>query len=118
MSIKDQLVDAVAQWLRACLSMQEMQCAIPGSGRSPGEGNGNPLQYSCLGNPMDRRAWWVIVSKESRHDLTAKQQQQVNILGFVDQASSVSNPQLRHCSVEAAMYINGGRGYVPIKLYL
>ena len=31
---------------------------IPGLGRSPGEGNGNPLQYSCLGNPMDRGAWW------------------------------------------------------------
>ena len=31
---------------------------IPGSGRSPGEGNGNPLQYSCLGNPKDRGAWW------------------------------------------------------------
>ena len=31
--------------------------SIPGSGRSPGEGNGNPLQYSCLENPMDRRAW-------------------------------------------------------------
>jgi len=30
---------------------------IPGSGRSPGEGNGNPLQYSCLENPMDRKAW-------------------------------------------------------------
>ena len=34
---------------------------IPGSQRSPGEGNGNPLQYSCLGNPMDRGAWWAIV---------------------------------------------------------
>ena len=31
--------------------------SIPGSGRSPGEGNSNPLQYSCLGNPMDRGAW-------------------------------------------------------------
>ena len=31
--------------------------SIPGSGRSPGEGNGNPLQYSCLGNPVDRGAW-------------------------------------------------------------
>ena len=41
----------------------------PWVGRSPGEGNGNPLQYSCLGNPMDRRAWWVIVSKESRQNL-------------------------------------------------
>ena len=34
---------------------------IPGSGRSPGGGSGNPLQYSCLDNPMDRGAWWVIV---------------------------------------------------------
>ena len=33
----------------------------PGSGRSPGEGNGNPLQYSCLGNPMDRGDWWATV---------------------------------------------------------
>ena len=33
--------------------------SIPGSGRSPGEGNGNPFQYSCLGNPMDRGAWWA-----------------------------------------------------------
>ena len=31
--------------------------SIPGSGRSPGEGNGNPLQYSCLENPTDRGAW-------------------------------------------------------------
>ena len=35
--------------------------SILGSGRSPGEGNGNPLQYSCLGNPMDRGAWWATV---------------------------------------------------------
>ena len=34
---------------------------IPGSGRSPGEGNGNALQYSCLENPMDRGAWWATV---------------------------------------------------------
>ena len=34
---------------------------IPGSGRSPGEGNGNPLQYSCLENPMDRGTWQFIV---------------------------------------------------------
>ena len=41
--------------------------SIPGSGRAPGEGNGNPLQYSCLRNPMDRGAWWATahgVSKE------------------------------------------------------
>ena len=34
---------------------------ILGSGRSPGEGNGNPLQYFCLENPTDRGAWWAIV---------------------------------------------------------
>ena len=34
---------------------------IPGWGRSPGEGNGNPFQYACLENPMDRGAWWAIV---------------------------------------------------------
>ena len=38
----------------------------PGSGRSPGEGNGNPLQYSCLENPMDRRAWWATVHENQR----------------------------------------------------
>ena len=35
--------------------------SIPGLGRSPGEGNGNPLQYSCLENPMERGAWRAIV---------------------------------------------------------
>ena len=34
---------------------------IPGLGRAPGEGNGNPLQYSCLENPMDGGAWWAAV---------------------------------------------------------
>ena len=35
--------------------------SVPGLGRSPGEGNSNPLQYSCLGNRIDKRAWWAIV---------------------------------------------------------
>ena len=35
--------------------------SIPGSGRAPGEGNSNPLQYSCLENSMDRGAWWATV---------------------------------------------------------
>ena len=37
--------------------------SIPGSGRSPGGGHSNPLQYSCLENPMDRGAWWATVTK-------------------------------------------------------
>ena len=40
---------------------QETWVQWPGSGRSPGEGNGNPLQYSCLGNSMGRGAWWATV---------------------------------------------------------
>ena len=40
--------------------------SIPRSGRSPGEGNGNPLQYACLGKPMDRGAWRAIVCKVTK----------------------------------------------------
>ena len=40
---------------------------IPGSKRSPGEGNGNPLQYSCLGNPMDKGAWWATVHEVTKN---------------------------------------------------
>ena len=50
---------------------------ILGSGRSPGERNGNPLQSSCLGNPMDRGAWWATVhgiAERVGHDLATKQQ--------------------------------------------
>ena len=49
------------------LSGKESACnadvsSVPDSGRSLGEGNDNPLQYSCLRNPMDRGAWWATVS--------------------------------------------------------
>ena len=43
---------------------------IPGSGKSPGEGNVNPLQYSCLENPMDGGAWWA-----TNHRVTKSQTQ-------------------------------------------
>ena len=48
--------------------------SVAGSGRSPGEGNGNPLQYSCLGNPMDRGAWRATVHGVTRvgHNLATK----------------------------------------------
>ena len=52
--------------------------SIPGLGRSSGEGNGNPLQYSCLENPMDRGEWWSTVhgvtkSRTQLSDFTFKQ---------------------------------------------
>ena len=40
--------------------------SIPGSGRSPGEGNGKPLQYSCLKNSMDGGAWWATVHRVTK----------------------------------------------------
>ena len=48
--------------------------SIPGLGRSPGVGNGNPLQYFCLGNPMDTGTWQVTVhgSQKVRHDQVTK----------------------------------------------
>ena len=55
----------VASWLRYSSDDKESAYnagdlgSIPGSGRSPGKGNGNPLQYSCLDKPMDRGAWWA-----------------------------------------------------------
>ena len=67
------------QWL----SGKESACnagdmgLIPGLGRSPPEGYGNPLQYSCLENPMDRGIWWATVRGVARvgHNCLAKQQQ-------------------------------------------
>ena len=76
-----QRASLVAQVVKDLPSMQETTCnagdlhLIPGLRRSPGEGNGNPLQYSCLGNPMDRRALWAIVHGVTRvtHNLKTKQ---------------------------------------------
>ena len=54
---------------------------ISGSGRSTGEGNGNPLQYSCFRNPMDRGAWQAAVHIVTRvgHNLATKQQEQKRV---------------------------------------
>ena len=60
--------------------------SIPGSGRSPEEGNGNPLQYSCLENSMDRGAWWTTVHAMARvgHALVTKQQQPfIQVFSFI-----------------------------------
>ena len=57
--------------------------SVLGSGRSPGKGNGNALQFSYLGNPMDRGAWTGGLQsmglQKVRHELVTKQQQQVNL---------------------------------------
>ena len=51
--------------------------SFPGSGRSPREGNGNPLQYSCLENPTDKGAWWATVHGVAKElDTTETRQQQ------------------------------------------
>ena len=60
----------IPNWFPWLLSGRESSCnardardsgLIPGSGKSPGGGNDNPLKYSCLDNPIDREAWWAIV---------------------------------------------------------
>ena len=50
-----------AQMVKHLAAIWETEISTPVSGSSPGEGNGNPLQYSCLENSMDRGAWWAIV---------------------------------------------------------
>ena len=71
--------------------------SIPGLGRSPGEGSGNPFQYSCLGNPMDGGAWQAGYSpwgwKQAGHDLAAKQQA-IQVMWSVSQTAVISVPKI------------------------
>ena len=60
--------------------------SIPRSGRSPGKGNGYPLQYSCLENPMDRGAWWVIAHGVAKS--------QTRLSGWAQSSIIFTNPQL------------------------
>ena len=69
--------------------------SIPGSGRSTGEGNGNPLQYSCQENPMDQGAWWATV-----HGVTKGRTQ------LSDFTSSMYLKHLEQCLVHSKHSIN------------
>ena len=63
-SLRDNLIWGSGPWHQECLGLClgfAMDFGIPGLGRSPGERNGNPLQYSCLENPMDGGAWSATV---------------------------------------------------------
>ena len=67
------------------LDSEESACNtdwIPGWGRSAREGNGNPLQYSCLGNPLDRGAWWAIVHgvAKNQRQLSDSQKQDIKAI--------------------------------------
>ena len=56
---------------------------LSGLGRALGEGNGNPLQFSCLGNPMDRGAWWATVHGVERESDTTEQLNNIFVMGVV-----------------------------------
>ena len=64
--------------------------SIPGSGRSPGVGNSNPLQYSCLENPRDRGAWWAAV-----YGVAHGQTQLTRLISSTSQYSHLGNPMER-----------------------
>ena len=78
--------------------------SIPGPRRSPGERNGNPLQYSCLENPMDREAWWGAV-----HGLAKNQ------TWLSNQAQTANLPYAGHCPALVCAPFNAVRITVPHK---
>ena len=90
---------------------------IPGSGRSPGEGYGNPLQYSCLENPMDGGAWWATVHRVAQSDMTEwlnfqlfnfpLQLNGLIFMQFRDSQESSPTPQFKSISALALSFIYG-----------
>ena len=78
--------------------MQETQVwSIPGLEKSPGGGNGNALRYSCLGNPMDREAWWATV-----HGVTKSQ---VWLSDWEPILTFIRSPWLHHLRNQEAAYV-------------
>ena len=80
---------------------------IPGSGRPPGEGNGNPLQYSCLENPLDREACWVTI-----HGVTESRTRLSTIFILVPNWKSSKYPRVEWMHWDLSMDIN----YIVMKM--
>ena len=91
----------MAQRQRIRLPME--QTLIPGSGKSLGRGNGNPLQYSCLENPMDRGAWWPAV-----HGITKSQTR----LGAHTTTTTTKGPGTAPCTLCVRLPNSEGVAYV------
>ena len=94
---------------------------IPGSGRSPGEGNGSPLQYSCLENPIDRGAWWAIVHSVGKNKTKLDVCNKPNVLFFLCSLYEVfvskktkGSPPIFHCSVK--LQTDKVENYQPTKV--
>ena len=77
---------------------------IPGLGRSLGKGNGNPLQYSCQGNPMDRGAWWTTVHgvEKSQTWLSSQNSLKLNCEAGPKMTPPTASTGHRHCSLSRA----------------
>ena len=82
--------------------------SIPWLGRSPGEGNGNPLQYSCLKNPMDRGAWQATVHGATRvgHDLVTKAPPLYTSTSSISKPQPVSLPYVLHLGSKLSLIIS------------
>ena len=84
---------------------------IPGLGQSPGRGHGNPLQYSCLGNPMDRGTWWAAVHWVTKElDTTERLNNKKRI--------NKSHSQLRGCTKTGSLAFACGLSFAQLCLTL
>ena len=79
--------------------------SIPRSGRSPGEGHGNPLQYSCLENPMDRGAWQAIVLMVPKS---------WTLLKRLSTAQHEGNPELNYIFIDPFFFFFANKGTVTV----
>ena len=75
---------------------------IPELGRSPGEGNGNPLQYSCLENPTDRGAWWATVNGVTKESDTTERLIHKHVhLYFIQAAKNILSNTSHECTLKS-----------------